>query len=426
MGRSRDQPAGSKGPFRALVLANGGSVFGDYLNMIAMNLFAVAVTGSAFVTGMMLAVRLASSLATAKTAGRWATVKSRRSILVTCDVIQAVAMLGLAASVHHNEVARPMLFVVAIVVGASSTLSNVALRSSVPEMVGADARVGANAMLSSARSLAMAFGFAAGAAVVGAGGFRTAFIVNASTFVVSAAVLGWLPLAFRASSASDDESETPTRTPEDGHASLGSWRAAIAPVVIGLVFIRAADAFGSASHNVALPVFFQTHHPSQSGTFYGGFWTAWAIGSLIANRALGWLAVHRGYEPGSRAFAGGTIMMSSMFILAFAGWQLGPLLAIAVFAGVADGFTELAYTSRLQAVPDDERGPSFALSGFAESAGFGGGTVIAAVLIGWLGTVAVVGILHGLAIVLAVAFLFEMRGLGLRALRVARPTVEER
>jgi hypothetical protein len=39
--------------------------------------------------------------------------------------------------------------------------------------------------------------------------------------------------------------------------------------------------------------------------------------------------------------------MCASFVLAFAGWPLVVLLAVALVAGAADGFTEIAYTTAL-------------------------------------------------------------------------------
>jgi len=397
-------------PFRVLVAANGVSVFGDYLNMIAFSLFAFAVTRSALATGLLLALKLAAALTAAPAAGRLATTGNRRVLLVASDLGQAALMFILAASVGSRTFETIALCAAAMMTGAGSTVGNVALRASIPVMVGDETRTRANSLMTASRSAAMALGFATAGVVVAGAGYRLAFIVNAVSFVVSAAVVAWLPLPLREATVRAD----PTATSQaDKQASW--WQRApsilrlrsLAPIALSLVLIRGADAFGSASHNVGLPVYFINTHPQGAAKYFGAFWTAWAVGALAASAAVSRLVLARRREPGVRAFAFGTCLMSGSFVLAFVGWPLLTLLVVAIVAGAADGFTEISYTSALQSAPDDERGHLFGLSAIAERGGLGVGMLVAGGLITLMGTLATAAILHGVAIGLAIAFLLR-------------------
>jgi len=74
-------------------------------------------------------------------------------------------------------------------------------------------------------------------------------------------------------------------------------------------------------------------------------------------------------------------------------------------AGLADGFTENAYLSRLQTVPDAVRGHVFGVSATVENLGFGLGMLLSAALLERFPPLPVVAGSHGSAIVLALAFL---------------------
>jgi MFS family permease len=93
----------------------------------------------------------------------------------------------------------------------------------------------------------------------------------------------------------------------------------------------------------------------------------------------------------------GTCLMSVCFVLAFV-VPAGPLLmATALLAGIADGFTEIVYTSRLQAEPDDLRARLFGLSATAETCGFAVGMVTSSALLdGLWRTLVVVGAFHAI------------------------------
>ncbi|MGO4429738.1 MFS transporter, partial [Streptomyces sp. MCAF7] len=99
-----------------------------------------------------------------------------------------------------------------------------------------------------------------------------------------------------------------------------------------------------------------------------------------------------------RAFALGTCAMSLSFVAAFLGLPAFALMGAAVSAGFADGWTEIVYTSRLQAAPDRQRGRLFGLSATAEQSGFALGTVAAAAALETLPAPAVVGVFHGMAV----------------------------
>ncbi|CAL9560765.1 MFS transporter [Streptomyces sp. enrichment culture] len=410
--------AGVDRRFRALVCAYAVSGYGTYLNLIALSLFSYQVTGTAFGVGVVMALRLASGFVAGLTAAALSARTTRLRTMVGADVAQGLAMTVLA--LRADRTALWLLCCVVVVMGAGNTYFTVALRSAVPAMVGQEARTRANGLLVTSRSVATVLGFASAAAVIGFGGYATAFAVNAVSFAVSAGAL----LALRPRTDGEDQpgpvgdgtvrdrpvGDEPVRggpvRGEGGRRREGAVRprgprpwqgvAGLPALLLGMILLRGLDALASSSHNVALPVVAHADAPSDPALFMTRFWAAWAVGTVAAHLVLKRAGGASAW--GERAFALGTLAMSVCFVAAFTGLPAAGLVAAAACAGFADGWTEIVYTSRLQAAPDRERSRLFGLSATAETAGFALGTVLAAAALEALPALAVVGVFHGAAV----------------------------
>ncbi|MGC5039828.1 MFS transporter [Streptomyces sp. DT190] len=409
--------------FRLLVLGNGISAYGSYLNMVALNVFVYDATGSALAAGLFMAVRLATSVVSGWISGRLVSVHDRKRLMVGADLCQAVALLSLLLA--PDGVRPGLLYVLAVVTGGCSTLSQVALRSSIPEIVGAEHRLRANGLLVTGRSLAMIAGFASAGVVVAQLGYSAAFALDAATFLVSATVLFLLPVRTRADGG-----------PAAGGSAPGSEASrltvrillATAPLLMAMIAVRAVDGLGSSSHNVALPLYSSSLDPAHPATFISQFWATWAIGNIVAQQVIGRVTKKTGRTPGERAFALGAIVMSAGFIVVFSGLPTAPAVVAALVAGAADGFTETVYVSRLQSAPDDRRGRLFGLSASAENTGFGLGMLVSGALLERFSPLQVVAAFHGLAIVLCAALLLllTLRGRRAPAARADEPAGDDR
>ncbi|MFJ5104712.1 MFS transporter [Streptomyces sp. NPDC088554] len=385
------------------------SGYGNYLNLIALSLFAYDVTGTAFGVGAVMALRLFSGFLAGLTAGALSARVARRTSMICADVAQAAAMTVLALCVSRMPLW--LLACVVMVLGAGNTFFTVALRSAVPVMVGQDARSHANGLLVTARSFATVLGFASAAPVIGLGGYTAAFAVNAASFMVSATVLLVLrPRTDEVGTGNSEEDAEP-----DGRRSAGpllsrSCRirirhatAGVPALLMGMILLRGVDALASSSHNVALPVVAHSTTPSSPAVLMTQFWVAWAIGTLVAHQVL--KRRRDAAAWGERMFAVATCLMSLSFVVAFAGLPTPALIVAAASAGFADGCTEIIYTSRLQAAPDLQRSRLFGWSATAEQSGFALGTVAAAAALEVLPALTVVAAFHGAAVCGALALL---------------------
>jgi MFS family permease len=382
--------------FIAFVCGYAVSAYGTYLNLVALSLFTFEVTGSAFGTGVVMALRLVSGFVGGMIAGRLISRTHPRTLMIGADLVQLAAMLGLAFIPG-----LAVLGVTAVVLGAGNAVFTVALRTSVPEMVGQQEKTRANGYLVTGRSVATVLGLASAGIIIPAWGLHAAFLVNAASFVVSAAVVAVLP-----SHTTVVGREAPSgMTPSKAQVLRG-----LPVMVLAMILLRAVDALGSASHNVALPIF----AGSSSAAFVSQFMTAWAIGSMAAHPVVSWLTAHRGMSFGARSFAICTCLMSVSFILAFTGLPAPLMIAVAVSAGLFDGLTEISYMSRLQAMPQQQRGRLFGLSVSIETGGFATGMLLSGVLLEVMPVLAVIGLFHGVAFTAAAGLLLLSAVIGER------------
>jgi predicted MFS family arabinose efflux permease len=381
---------------RVLAGAYAVSSYGTYLNLVALNLFAYQWLGSALDLGLLMVVRLAAATACGPVAswstGRW----SRQRVLMWSNVGPAVALVLLVCS--PSTVRTAALVVVAVLGGGANTVFTVALRSAVPDLVGQDRRGWANSLLVSGRSLAMVAGFASAAPVVSMWGYSAAFLVDAATFVGCAVTVALLSFPARVG---------PSARPATVGAR-GRGKLLLGGTMLSMIGLRAVDAFGSSSHNAALPIYSALVDPAAPAAFVGRFWTCWAVGNIVVQQAVRLSARRRGTGVGMFGFVVGTVLMSSAFVLGFAGLPLPATVLVAFVAGCADGLTEVSYVNHLQTLPDGARDRVFGLSATAENLGFGLGTVVNAVLLDRFSPLSVVAGSHGLAASIGLAFLVRL------------------
>ncbi|MFD5467585.1 MFS transporter [Kitasatospora sp. NPDC127059] len=401
--------------FYRLALGDALSSYGSQLDLVALSLFAYEAAGNALGTAGYLILRLTGGFAGGLLAGRLVARTDRRRLMTGCALAQAVALVMVALAPVSARI--PVLYPLALVFGGAAAVCAVALRTSIPEMVGSERRARANSLMASCRSAAMVLGFASAGVVVAWAGFRAALLIDAASFVVFALVVARLPLRTRPEAV-----EEPTGAADPGAAGPGAaeavgktkrfgsrWQALVvlraAPVVGAMAAIRLLDAFGSAAHNIGLPVFANQHDPGNPAALLGMFWATWAVGNLGAQQLVSRLLLRRGIEPGERAFALGTCLMSGCFILVFTGLPTPLFLLVAIGAGLGDGFTEISYTTRIQALADERRGQAFGLLASAENVGMGTGMLLSGSLLALLSPLTVVGVSHAVPIVLALGFL---------------------
>lgn len=179
----------TKGPLRPFLAASFQSSLGNEMAYVALLLLAYAQTRSSWaITGLLVAEFL-PALLLANAAGALADRRSRRALAVASDLVRFLAYAGLAFS---PSIAATLML--AAVASAAQTVFRPASRSAIPSLTNAGGEGHAMGALSFVNTFAGTVGPLIAAAILLAGGPATVLLVNAATFLVSAAVLARLPL----------------------------------------------------------------------------------------------------------------------------------------------------------------------------------------------------------------------------------------
>ncbi len=203
--------------YRPLMWGQSISLFGDYIAFVTLPLFVVRLTGSELDLGLTTAFETLPMLLFGLAAGVWLDRASLRRALVFADFARGTAFALLALAVAFDVANVVTVFAVAFVVGSMTSIFDSGLQAYLPVALTEDMLITANSRLQLARTLAWTTGAATGGLLMEIAGPATAFLLNAATFVVSAALL----LAMRDANPRKTElSESPTKALRAGISHL--------------------------------------------------------------------------------------------------------------------------------------------------------------------------------------------------------------
>src|SRR5919199_1425970 len=174
--------------FLRLWIGQGTSFLGDAVSMVALVVLVVQVTGSASAVGGALIARLLPTVAS-PLAGVLADRLDRRLVLVASDLVRAALVLGLVFARDLGTI-----YVLIFLMGLARTLFHPTIRAAFPSVVGGGDLTRANALISGTFSVAETAGPALGGLLVATVGVDAAFVLDAATYLVSAALLSLIPL----------------------------------------------------------------------------------------------------------------------------------------------------------------------------------------------------------------------------------------
>jgi MFS family permease len=352
--------------FLQLWVGQGFSFVGDAVSMVALVVLVVQIAGSASAVGGALVARLLPTLAS-PLAGVLADRLDRRIVLVASDLARAVLVLGI---VFVRDLV--VLYLLIFLMGLARTFFTPTIRAAFPSVVGGEHLTRANALISSAFSVSIMVGPALGGLLVASLGVDAAFLLDAVTYLVSAALLSRIAL--------------PRSQIEDGEgfgqelrAGLGYLAGARVPlaVVVG-AFLTILTI------NITIPaeVFLAKVTFGAGDAGYGLLVSLWGGGMVLGSAVMAALGDRVSLVP---------LYFLSIFggALALAGTGLAPLFILALGAlmveGVATGIDNVATDTILQKqVPDAFLGRVFAVRLMSYSAGEGlayiaGGLIVDAI-----------------------------------------------
>ena len=220
---------------RWLATALTVSQLGDWLYGVSLAVFVYNQTGSAAWVAAAAIARLAPYVVLSPYGGVLADRFPRIRLMWICDLLRAAVMFALAAVVYGNG---PVLL--AVVLAAVSVCCGTpyvsATQASIPDLVNEDQLAATNTLLSVIENVAIVAGPVVAVGLLRVGTPGTAFIVNAATFLLSAAALSRIRGRSRPA-AQPEAQHTWTRLAAGLRALRGSGAAAVSMAYTSIAYL---------------------------------------------------------------------------------------------------------------------------------------------------------------------------------------------
>ena len=181
--------------FRQVWLGQVVSQMGDWFDTIALYTIILNLTGSGRAIGLLMVARFVPSFVFGSLSGVVADRFSRRSIMIVSDLLRAVVVLGFLF-VRRADQLWIVYFLTVLQLGLS-TFFEPAKTAVIPSLVSDRELVSANAISSVTWSAMLTIGAAIGGLVTGWFGTDVAFILDALTYLLSAALIASVRLPKR-------------------------------------------------------------------------------------------------------------------------------------------------------------------------------------------------------------------------------------
>jgi MFS family permease len=303
--------------FRLLYLGSLISLGGDWFLTVALLDLVLSLTGSATLASLMLLCQTLPIFFFTPIAGHAVDKVDRRKLMILVDVMRTGAcLLPLLA---RTPATLPFAYLGVILISIGSAYFEPASQAALPNIVAEEELGPANVLMGSTWGTMLAVGAAVGGAVTMKFGRDWSFVVDAASFLFSAAIL-W---RMRARFAEE-------RSPHYEHPPLAesiretARYAKTHPRVLALLVVKGG--YGTAAGVIAMLSVFGKE------VFHAG---AVGIGLLFAARGLGALvgpflvrAVARRDEAQYRAITFAVLL----FAAGYAGLGLAPSLTVGLFA----------------------------------------------------------------------------------------------
>jgi CRP-like cAMP-binding protein/sugar phosphate permease len=175
--------------FSLLWLAQLISTAGSSLTDLAAGIYVYRVTESALAVGLTLMVTAIPSLIVGLLAGVFVDRHDRKRILIGTCLIQAVIVSMLAFVIGIEAIALPGLYILLFLNAGVKQFFDPAHDSIIPELASDEELAGANSFLSIASFGSTAIGFAGAGLLASTVDLTWAFVIDAVSFVVCAALI---------------------------------------------------------------------------------------------------------------------------------------------------------------------------------------------------------------------------------------------
>jgi MFS family permease len=403
--------------FTRLYAAQLISFGGDWFATVALLGLALELTGSAALASLVLVLQSAPFFLASPIAGVLADRLDRRRLMVMADVLRACAALAFLLVRDPS-----MLWIALLATAAISALSaffEPTSSAALPNLVDEDDLPVANVLLGSAWGTMLAVGAAMGGLVAVAFGRDAAFLLDAVSFALSAALIVGIRRSFGGASAppmdvaqADEPSDARGGSQPPGVVAAMAEALALARHSRSMAaFLLAKSTFGVGTGVILMLAVF-------GATVYGAGDVG--IGVLFAARGLGALLgpfiARAVFGFDERGLVVGIGVALFLFLGAYLLLPLAPGLAVAaglVFVAHIGGGAQwtLSTTGLQRATPDAVRGRIFSVDYGLVTLIATLSTIVAGVITGNLGPAAAIYALAVPAAIAAVAWVIWTRPL---------------
>ena len=290
----------------------------------------------------------------------------RRLLMIGSDLAAAATFVGIAFA--HS---LPLLVVLAGLSAAAEAPFGPASQALLVMLVPEDRRTWATATRSSSASAGMLLGGALGGFAVAAFGGTTSFLVNAASFVISAAFVWRIKGNYRA---------VPSRDGTDHGVSEGFRLVAANPALRLTLLATSVGLLGTGMVNVAeYPLFVDMGGGSKA---YGTAVSGWALGGFVAGRVL--RRQGDAYSERRRLLFGCALVAVAIGLCGVVP-IVGAVVVLFSIGGFAASTRSIASTLIFQrSAPDHVRARTFAALGTANIGAIGIAMIASGIVLGTL------------------------------------------
>jgi MFS family permease len=270
-------------PLYGWLVAEGISLVGTRVSMIALPWFVLTTTGSATRTGLVALFEMLPMVLLKVLGGPVIDRLGARRVAITCD-LASVAVVGAIPLLHDTGLLSfPVFLVLVAAAGALRGPGDAAKHALVPQLVETAGvpMERATGLFGTVERTATLLGAAAAGALVSVFGAADALLIDAASFGVAAAILSWATVALRPVRGEDEEDATPYLARlREGWDFLRRDR-----VLLGItIMVALTNLLDTAFATVLMPVWAKEYGAGAAGlgTVFAIWAGASALGSVCA------------------------------------------------------------------------------------------------------------------------------------------------
>ena len=181
-------------PFRQLWIGQSVSCFGDMMNTTALAIMLFLVTHSPSLVALGLIAKAAPSILLGLVAGPLVDRFNRQRIMIAADIGRALVTLTIPFFAFQW---LPGVFIAVALVAVGSAFFNPAKQAILPNLVPEKFLVSANGLVSSSEKTMELLGYASAGVIAAVISWAPLFVIDAGTYIFSAAMLLGVPDVFR-------------------------------------------------------------------------------------------------------------------------------------------------------------------------------------------------------------------------------------